>query len=131
MVELIECCECCMADMRETHYIKTLNSLFPNGYNLKNGGVVFTHNDESKKKVSNGLVDYYKSQKFERFKNIKYIDDCIEKYIKPLKRHNTQYGWYVYIDKIKADFGGIHISLDESKISAIAFINNLKNQLAT
>jgi hypothetical protein len=59
------------------------------------------------------------------------IDNDIEKYIKPLKINNTQYGWYVYIDRIKADFGGVHISLDESKLSAIEFINNLKNHLAT
>jgi group I intron endonuclease len=130
-VELIECCEIANSDEREIHYIKELNSLFPNGYNLKNGGSVFTHSDESKKRVSNGVTNYYKDKKFERFKNIKHIDDDIEKYIKPLKRNNTQYGWYVYIDRIKADFGGVHILLDESKLSAIEFINNLKNHLAT
>jgi len=130
VVELIECCEISNADEREIHYIKELNSLFPNGYNLKNGGGVFTHSDESKKRLSNGVINYYKDKKNERFKNIKYINDDIEKYIKPLKRNNTQYGWYVYIDRIKADFGGVHISLDDSKLSAIEFIKNLKNQLA-
>jgi group I intron endonuclease len=131
VVELIECCDSDKSDVREIHYIKELNSLFPNGYNLKNGGVVFTHSNESKKRVSNGVVNYFKDKKYERFKEIKCIDDCIEKYIKPLNRSNKQYGWYVYIDKIKADFGGVHISIDESKKSAIEFINNLKNQLAT
>lgn len=131
VVELIECCEIKNSDEREIHYIKEFNSLFPNGYNLKNGGGVFTHSDESKKRVSNGVTNYYKDKKFERFKDIKQIDDDIEKYIKPLKRNNEQYGWYVYIDRIKADFGGVHISLDESKKSAIDFINELKSNLAT
>ena len=131
VVELIEYCEISNADERETHYIKELNSLFPNGYNLKNGGSVFTHSDESKKRVSNGVSNYYKDKKYDRFKEIKNIDDNIEKYIKPLKRNNEQYGWYVYIDRVKADFGGVHIPLDESKISATEFIKNLKNQLAT
>jgi hypothetical protein len=81
--------------------------------------------------VSNGVISYFKDKKQERFKNINYIDDDVEKYIKPLKRNNEQYGWYVYIDKKKADFGGIHISLDESKKCALEFIHNLKNQLAT
>ena len=27
----------------------------------------------------------------------------------------NQYGWYVYINKCKADFGGVHIKLDDSK----------------
>ena len=130
VVELIECCEIEKSDERETHYIKELNSLFPNGYNLKNGGSVFTHSDESKKRVSDGVSNYYKDKKFERFKDIKKIDDDIEKYIKPLKRNNEQYGWYVYIDRVKADFGGVHIPLDKSKISAIEFIQNLKNHLA-
>jgi group I intron endonuclease len=131
VVELIECCEIKDANDREIHYIKELNSLYPNGYNLKNGGSVFTHSDESKKRVSDGVLNYFKDKKYARFKDVKYIDDNIEKYIKPLNRNNEQYGWYVYIDRIKADFGGVHISLGESKISAIEFIKNLKNQLAT
>jgi len=131
VVELIECCEVTNADTREIHYIKEFNSLFPNGYNLKNGGNVFTHSDESKKRVSNGVISYFKDKKYERFKDIKIIDDDIEKYIKPLNKNNEQYGWYVYINRIKADFGGVHISLEESKENAKEFINNLKKHLAT
>ncbi len=131
VVELIESCELCIADEREIHYIKEFNSLFPNGYNLKNGGGTFTHSNESKKRVSNGVLNYYKDKKFNKFKDIKHIDDDIDKYIKPLNKYNEQYGWYVYINKCKADFGGIHISLDESKNSAIEFIQELKNHLAT
>ena len=130
-VELIECCEIDKSDEREIHYIKTFDCLFPNGYNLKNGGSVFTHSEESKKRLSNGVLNYYKDKKYERFKNIKQIDDDIEKYIKPLKRYNEQYGWYVYIDRVKADFGGVYIPLNESKISAIEFIKKLKDHLAT
>jgi group I intron endonuclease len=130
VVDLIECCEINEANDREIHYIKHYNSLFPGGYNLKNGGSVFTHSDESKKRVSNGVISYFKDKKSQRFKDIKVIDDDIEKYIKPLNRNNQQYGWYVYIDRIKADFGGVHISLEESKESAKEFIIGLKNLLA-
>ena len=130
VVELIECCELTQADEKEMYYINVLNSLCPNGYNLKNGGKSFIHTDESKKRVSDGVISYYKNKKYERFLNIVSIDDDIEKYIKPLNKYKSQYGWYVYIDRIKADFGGVHISLDESKHSAIEFITNLKNILA-
>lgn len=130
-VELIECCDIDKSDEREIHYIKEHNSLYPNGYNLKNGGSVFTHSNESKKRVSNGVINYFKDKKAERFKDIKCIDDDIEKYIKPLNRNNEQYGWYVYINRVKADFGGVHIPLSESKTSAIEFINTLKSHLAT
>ena len=131
VVELLEYCECLQSDEREIYYISILNSLYPLGYNLKNGGKSFTHTDESKKRVSNGVISYYKDKKQERFKNIVAIDDDIEKYIKPLNKYNSQYGWYVYIDRIKAVFGGVHIPLDESKKSAMEFITNLKNSLAT
>jgi group I intron endonuclease len=130
VVELIECCEIEKADEREIHYIKEFNSLFPNGYNLKNGGTVFTHSDESKRRVSDGVINYFKDKKAERFKDIIKIDDDIEKYIKPLNRNNEQYGWYVYIERRKADFGGVHIPLEKSREDAIKFIKNLKNHLA-
>jgi prefoldin subunit 5 len=80
--------------------------------------------------VSNGVINYFKDKKAEMFKNIKSIDDDIEKYIKPLNRNNQQYGWYVYIEKCKADFGGVHIPLEKSKEDAIEFIKYLKNHLA-
>ena len=130
VVDLIEYCELENANEREIHYIKELNTLYPNGYNLKNGGSVFTHSEESKKRLSVGVFNYFKDKKLEKFKNIKHIDEDIEKYIKPLNRKNEQYGWYVYINKISAHFGGVHISLDKSKTSAIEFIQNLKNHLA-
>jgi group I intron endonuclease len=130
VVDLIECCEVNEANDREIHYIKHYNSLFPVGYNLKNGGSVFTHSDESKKRVSNGVKSYFKDKKFAKFKDIVQIDDDIEKYIKPLNRNKEQYGWYVYIERKKADFGGVHISLEESKTEAMEFIINIKNQLA-
>lgn len=76
-------------------------------------------------------MNYYKDKKYERFKYVTNIDDNIEKYIRPLNRNNEQYGWYVFIDRVKADFGGVHIPLCESKKSAIEFINTLKNHLAT
>ena len=128
--ELIKCCDVENADYMEKHYIEECNSLYPNGYNLKTGGVGFTHTEESKKRVSNGVVNYFKNKKYERFKDVIKIDDDIEKYIKPLNRYNSQYGWYVYIEQNKADFGGIHIPLEKSKQDAKEFIMRLKNHLA-
>ena len=130
VVDLLEYCEINEANDKEIHYIKHYNSLFPGGYNLKNCGSVFTHSDESKKRVSNGVKRYFKDKKFERFKDIKQIGDDTDQYIKPLKRNNQQYGWYVYIERKKADFGGVHISLEDSKEEAKEFIIYLKNQLA-
>ena len=63
-------------------------------------------------------------------KYIKLLISQIVKYIKPLNRNKSQYGWYVYIEKCKADFGGVHIPLEQSKKDAVEFIANLKNHLA-
>ena len=129
-VEWIESCDIKDANDKEIYYIHHFNSLYPNGYNLKNGGSVFTHCEESKKRVSNGVIRYFKDKKYDRFNEITNIDDDMEKYIKPLNRNNHQYGWYVYINGKKADFGGVHISLEDSKKDAIEFVINLKNRLA-
>ncbi len=126
-VELLEICDIDKGDVLETKYILQYESLYPNGYNLKTGGKVFQHTDESKKRLSNGVFKYFEDKKMQRFINIILPEDIIniEKYIRPLNRNNNQYGWYVYISNIKADFGGSHISLDDSKKLAQEFIKKL------
>jgi group I intron endonuclease len=129
VVELLEYCPVLMSDERELHYIRVFDSLYPNGYNLKLGGNVFHHSDESRRRVSSGVVNYYRLKKYEKFQAITTIDDDIDKYLRPLKKYGIQYGWYVYIDRMKADFGGMHISLEKSKNDALHFILSLKENL--
>ena len=111
----------------EIHEIAKQNSIFPNGYNLNMGGKTHLHTTESKKRLSIGVINYFKDKKFERFKNIEIDKDCdLNQYIRPLNRNKIQYGWYIYIQGKKADFGGSHISLEDSKEMAKRFINCLK-----
>ena len=49
--------ECCNM---EIYYIKTLNSITPNGYNLTEGGNGGIQSDETKIKISLSLKEYYK-----------------------------------------------------------------------
>lgn len=131
IVEHIEYCPLSQADEREIFHIANEKTIFPNGYNLTHGGSQHNHTLESKKRVSNGVIKYYYEQKFERFMDLS-LDDIQEpftKYIKPLRK-DSQYGWYVYIKRKKADFGGIHITLEESYKMAMDFILELKNRLA-
>lgn len=129
-VEIIEKCSINDADKLETKYIMKLNSLYPNGYNIKCGGKTFRHTQDSRKKVSDGVKKYFEDKKMKRFMKLKSIDDDIEKYIKPLNRKGKQYGWYIYINKIKADFGGVHTPIKKSKEEAINFLKILKSNLA-
>jgi len=131
-VELITTCNVDESDSTEKQYISKYDSLYPNGYNLNTGGGMFNHTEESRKRVSIGVMNHFKDKKFQRFMcvTIDKNDADIEKWIRPLKRNNAQYGWYVYIQRKKADFGGSHISLDESKKMARDFIFDLKKLLA-
>ena len=134
MVKTIKCCEDKEnANVEESHFIESLNTLFPNGYNLRSGGQCFEHTQESKQRVSLGVTKYFEGKKIERFmeksKSL-IINDDIKTHIRPLRREGSQYGWYVYINGIKADFGGVHISLIDSRKRAEAFIYDLKKELA-
>jgi hypothetical protein len=129
-VDLLTTCDIANADETEQQYIKKHGTLYPNGYNLNTGGNVFRHTNESRKRVSSGVLKYFKDKKFQRFMDLKKIDGNYEQYIKPLRKHGQQYGWYVYINRIKADFGGVHISLDKSWEMALEFITELDKRLA-
>lgn len=127
-VELLELVDMENGDERESFYINELNSMFPNGFNLKYGTITTKLSEEGKKRVSNGVYEYYKDKKLERFLDVIVPEDAdISKFIRPLKREGEQYGWYVYIDKKKADFGGVHIPLDISYDRAESFLNEIKN----
>ena len=127
-LQLLRICNVDKSDNSEREEILNHNSLFPNGYNLITGGKAALHTPESKKRVSIGVINYFKTKKLQRFKDIDVdiVMDDIGKYMRPLNRNNTQYGWYVYIQGRKADFGGTHISLEKSKNMAEDFIYCLK-----
>ncbi|AYV82079.1 MAG: GIY-YIG catalytic domain-containing endonuclease [Homavirus sp.] len=131
-LSLLETCSLDKSDDRETFYIITLDTMFPNGYNLKLGTITTRLSEEGKKRVSNGVHLYYKNIKKKRFENIN-IDPNIpnEKYIRPLNREGSQYGWYVYIDGKKADFGGVKMDITETYKMANEFINQLRENSKT
>ena len=127
ILTIIDTCNIEDSDEIESNYIKQYNSLYPNGYNLTTGGKVTRLSEISKQKVSIGVEMFYKEQKYEKFRNLLFEND-INTYIKPLKRDKVQYGWYVYNKRTKADFGGVHFTLEQSKVKAINFINELKRR---
>ena len=57
-ISLEESCE------KEIFYIKKLNTISPNGYNLTEGGNGGVPSDETKKKISISLKKYYKKNKW-------------------------------------------------------------------
>ncbi len=121
------------ADTYERKYICELDTIFPNGYNLKIGGQMFNHSHESKKRLSNGVVNYFKNKKMERFKDVILPRDFdVNNHIHPLNRNGKQMGWYVLFNyngkKMKVDFGGIHIDINISRQMADDFFNQLTRE---
>lgn len=127
-VSLLESVDFDNGDNREIKLIKEHNTLFPNGYNLCTGGKTAKLTLDSKKRISASVSKLFDEKKIKRFENVYVPKDIdIESVICPLRRDNKQYGWYVYIERTKADFGGVHITLEESKCMAINFVNTLIN----
>jgi group I intron endonuclease len=69
--EILEYCnsieECCK---KEKYYIKTLNTISPNGYNLTEGGNGGVQSYEVKEKISNSLKEYYKKNGHHNFESL-------------------------------------------------------------
>lgn len=127
--DIVEYCSCEDAEERETVNIHKHNSLYPYGYNLKTGGKHFNHTEESRKRVSVGVAKHYQHQKLLRFKDtIVSSDTPLTDMIRPLKKYGKQYGWYVWIDRTKADFGGTHIDLETSYEEAKKFIDVIRDK---
>lgn len=55
---------------KEKYYIKTLNTISPNGYNLTEGGNGGVQSNEVKEKISNSLKEYYKKNGHHCFANL-------------------------------------------------------------
>lgn len=128
-VKLLDICSIENSDDKEAEFIVKNNTMFPSGYNLKLGTKTTRLSDEGRRRVSAGLVRYFSERKFDRFlvdEDITPID--FDEVIKPAKKAGKQYGWYVYINRKKADFGGIHISLEDSLKMAQDFIYELQKR---
>lgn len=124
-VELVDVCTIPDADVLEAHYIDRYNTMFPQGFNLKTGTATTRLSLEGRRRVSTGVQKYYAEQKFARFIDVVVDESKINSYIRPLRRQKELFGYYVYIDGKKADFGGSHIPLEESHKLAIEFIEAL------
>jgi len=134
-VKVLKACHPKDGDMYEDMGIKYYNTMFPTGYNLKSGGQHFQHTDESRKRVSNGVINYFEPKRVEKFKNVflsKDIDP--EKFLHKTTRNKKQYGWYIMCrDKdsnyLKTDFGGVKETLETSKERAIQFVKYLQSKV--
>jgi hypothetical protein len=122
-VELL--CNCLMedADRIETEEILKHNSLFPIGYNLKTGGQHFTPTEESKKRVSVGVIKMMDENRMKKYKDVIFdINKPDESFIKVGKSEIL-----VIISGIKTKFTqGSYMTEEQNYERCIQFIRKLK-----
>jgi len=146
-VELIDICPMDKGDEFEAKHITEYNSIFPFGYNLKIGGTVFKHCDESRRILSES---YYKSlnktqsrdsnntsdnkilnstdqNKIDRLDNIDLPDDItdIDKYTRISNNKNKNLV-ILKIGDVEISFGSKKKTNDELKQDIIIFIDKVK-----
>lgn len=128
-VELLEVCDMDKGDALETKYILECKSLFPEGYNLKTGGTVFQHTEESKTRLSIGGLKAFEIKKLEKFRDVVLPDD-IDNYNKYMKqtKSSSRTGWIISINGVKSQLTSTYLPYDETKKLAIEFITKLKEQ---
>ena len=122
IVELIDKCDMNSGDETEAKYIKQYNSMFPTGYNLKIGGTVFQHTEESRSRLSVSGLKYFEKKRLEKYKDVTLPED-IKEYDKYIKEHGKKY--ILIIDNVISDFTSSIISKEQIKKNAIQFINKL------
>jgi len=145
IVEQIDICHMDKGDEVEARYITQYNSIFPFGYNLKIGGTVFKHCDESRRILSEG---YYKSldkkdnintipnnmlksqdqSKMERLENIDLPEDIdnYDKYIRICNLNSNKKLLVLKIGDIEISFGSKKLSNEDLRQNIIDFIKKLK-----
>jgi len=122
IVELIDKCDMNSGDETEAKYIKQYNSMFPTGYNLKIGGTVFQHTEESRSRLSVSGLKYFEKKRLEKYKDVTLPED-IKEYDKYIKDYKTYYS--LNIDNVISNFTSSIISKEQLKKNAIQFINKL------
>ena len=123
IVELIDKCDMNSGDETESKYIKQYNSMFPTGYNLKIGGTVFQHTEESRSRLSVSGLKYFEKQKLDKYKDVTLPED-----IKDYDKYITEYCKIYYcinIDNVITRFTSSIITKEQLKQNAIKFINKL------
>jgi hypothetical protein len=122
IVELIDKCDMKSGDETEAKYIRQYNSMFPTGYNLKIGGTVFQHTEESRSRLSVSGLKYFEKKRLEKYKDVTLPED-IKDYDKYIKEHGKKY--VLIIDNVISEFTSSIINKEKIKQNAIKFINKL------
>jgi len=136
-LQLLHNCSLEDANKLESEEIFNHNSFVPNGYNLTTSCKSFCPSIEFRKNISSGIINSLLDKRIKRIMKYKVnITDNYEMYITPKYRNETQCGWRIRLKDIvisdskipsnkEFEFTSTLISLEENKIRAIEFLQNI------
>lgn len=123
-VELIEECNMNELDDKEIYYIKKINTLHPNGYNIVCGN---PHKNSNPEEASKKLKEYYSNNENKKKHSEVHLNNfnkvsaknLILVEIKPIKQYSIEKLVYIYFKYndgklIRRRYGGIHIEFEEN-----------------
>lgn len=112
----------------EVRYIAEEKTLFPNGYNLDEGGKKKSSLRESREKIMLNIQNLYLEPKLDKFKDVKGVKvEDADKYIKEWTSHGEIY-YAVIIDNVKSIFVGKYMTKEELRQRALDFVTLLANR---
>jgi hypothetical protein len=137
-LQILHNCNLEHANTLETQEIINNNSLVPNGYNLTTSCKSFCPSIEFRQNISYGIINSLFDKRIEKI--MKYevnIPDNYEIYVTPKYRNKKQCGWRIRIRDIvvsnnkiptnkELEFTSSLISLEENKIRALEFLQNIR-----
>lgn len=133
-IELIEYCLLADANNREIAIIKERGTLFPNGYNLTEGGNKGPTLTEQKIKLMEKTQEQFYEKKLAKYKNINTKIDInnLDQYISECnyERFGGKY-FILKIDNIKSIFVAQHLPLAELKNQVYEFLKKIALMSAT
>ena len=124
-LEVLKECLVDELDFYENHYIETLNTLSPNGYNLKTGGSKSRDSEETKILKRNSMMGKNKGKVFPKRIRKREEDNILPKYIRYYTDSSGKEGYRIERHpSIKSkSFLGKQITLEERLQLAMNYLN--------
>jgi hypothetical protein len=132
VVTLLEYCLPEQANDREIYYINEYSTMYPNGYNLTEGGKKGPTLQVQREKLMHKSHEQFKETKLSRYNGVNVELNNIDNYIKQYS-HGRYGGTYymVIIEGIKSIFVAKYLTSEELKTHVIDFIHELHRRSAT
>lgn len=95
MIRVLEECNVSELDFKENHYIRKLNTLTPNGYNLTTGKSTSRQSDETKQKRRESMLGKNMGKVYPKRERLREEDKSLPKYLRYYKDISGKEGYRI------------------------------------